>query len=510
MPALTNPGVYVNEAPLSFVSNRGNTSRSVACFFGEALRGPTAATFVDSWTAYKSQFGNLAQDYDLGYAVYHYFANGGKEAYINRVLPDDAVSAVMSVPYYPNGTGSASAVLMTATGVSEGTWGNGLTLQVTPGLVAASATAFPTFNLIIRLDGVEVERWNEISVDPASNRYALVVLNTYSKFITVDVPAATANANWVYYSTAVNSTNEGGTLGSNGSALTDQDYIDALANLDLIEGVLIMNAVGKSSAAVVNAYLDKAEERGNSFVIIDPDPTETNVALIGGDIVRAYTTSSYGAVYYPMLRMIDPSKSGPAAIRTTFPGGAVAGAYIRTEVARTVAKAPAGYNVELRNAIGLTQKFTEAQTGDLYSNYNVNMLKVVPGGGVVINGARTLVKTNPGKYIPIRRSLNFLKQALRDVTAFAVFEPNDERLWSRINMTVSALLSEFWRAGGLRGNNAEQAFYVICDETNNTIYTIEDGEVHIEVGVALQYPAEYVIINISQWTGGNATVERYL
>lgn len=510
MAALTNPGVYVNETPLSFLSNRGNTSRSVACFFGEALRGPTTATFIDSWTSYKSQFGTLAQGYDMGYAVYHYFANGGKEAYINRVLSDDSVAASITVPYYPNGTESASATLLTATGVSEGTWGNGLTLQVTQGLVPGTATTLPTFNLIIRLDGVEVERWNEISVDPASSRYALVVLNTYSKFVTVTVPTATANINWVYYTVPVSSANAGGTLGTNGSSVTDQDYIDALANIDLVEGVLIMNAVGKSSAAVVNAYLEKAEERGNSFVVIDPDPTETNVSLIGGDIVLAYTSSSYGAVYYPMLKMIDPSKSGPAAIRTTFPGGAVMGAYIRTEVARTVAKAPAGFNVELRNAIGLEHKFTEAETGDLYSNYNVNMLKAVPGGGIVINGARTLVKTNPGKYIPIRRSLNFLKQALKDVTAFAVFEPNDERLWSRINMTVSSLLSEFWRAGGLRGTNAEQAFYVICDETNNTVYSIEDGEVHIEVGVALQYPAEYVIINISQWTGGAATVERYL
>lgn len=511
MPALTNPGVYINEAPLNFLSNRGNTSRSVACFFGEALRGPTSATYIDSWTNYKSQFGNLAQTYDMGYAVYHYFANGGKEAIINRVLPGNATSASINVPYYPNGTQSASAVLLTATGVSEGSWGNGLTLQITNGLVPASATVYPTFNLIIRLDGVEVERWNEISVDPSSNRYALVVLNTYSKFIYVSVPSSITNVDWVYYSSPVSSANStGGVIGSNGSGVTDQDYIDALANIDLVEGVLIMNAVGKSSAAVVNAYLDKAEERGNSFVIIDPDPTETNVSLIGGDIVRAYTTSSYGAVYYPMLKMIDPSKSGPAAIRTTFPGGAVMGAYIRTEVARTVAKAPAGFNVELRNAIGLGMKFTESQTGDLYSNYNVNMLKTVPGGGIVINGARTLVKTNPGKYIPIRRSLNFLKQALKDVTAFAVFEPNDERLWSRINMTVSSLLSEFWRAGGLRGTNAEQAFYVVCDETNNTVYSIEDGEVHIEVGVALQYPAEYVIINISQWTGGAATVERYL
>lgn len=503
MANLTNPGVYVNETPLAFFSRRGNTSRSIGCFFGEAPRGPSDATLINSWTAYKSTYGQLQQNFDLGYALYHYFANGGREAYVNRVVSADAAAATVTVPYYPNGSESASATLFTATGVSEGSWGNTLTIEITPGLVPGTATRTPTFNIIIRLSGSEVERWNEMSVDPASNRYAFVVLNTYSKFIKAAVPAASPNVNWTFYSLPCQ-----GVGGSDGSGVTDQEYIDALSNLDLIEGVLLMNPVGRSNAAVVNAFLDKAEERTNSFVIIDPDSTETNIPLIG-DLARTYTTSSYGAVYYPMLQMIDPSKSGPSAIRSTFPGGAIMGAYIRTEYARTVAKAPAGYNVELRNALGLALKMSELQTGDLYNNYNVNTLKSVPGGGIIINGARTLVKTNPGKFIPIRRSLNFLKQALKDVTAFAVFEPNDERLWNRLNMTISSLLSEFWRAGGLRGSNAEQAFYVICDETNNTLNTLESGEVHIEVGVALQYPAEYVVIQLSHWLGGQNLVERY-
>jgi phage tail sheath protein FI len=135
------------------------------------------------------------------------------------------------------------------------------------------------------------------------------------------------------------------------------------------------------------------------------------------------------------------------------------------------------------------------------------MFKAVPGAGIVINGARTLDKTSPGKYIPIRRSLNFLKQALSDATAFAVFEPNDERLWTRLNVTVSSLLAEFWRAGGLKGRNATQAFYVTCDASNNTETSVANGEVHVEVGVALQYPAEFVVITISQWTGGSNTVD---
>ncbi len=135
------------------------------------------------------------------------------------------------------------------------------------------------------------------------------------------------------------------------------------------------------------------------------------------------------------------------------------------------------------------------------------MLKAVPGGGIIINGARTLDKSAPGKFISARRTLNYLKQVLKEGTESAVFEPNDARLWDQLTGSVSALLGEFWRQGGLKGKNASEAYYVICDESNNTAVTVDNGEVHIEVGVALQYPAEFVVINLSQWTGGSNATE---
>jgi phage tail sheath protein FI len=85
-----------------------------------------------------------------------------------------------------------------------------------------------------------------------------------------------------------------------------------------------------------------------------------------------------------------------------------------------------------------------------------------------------------------------------------VFEPNDERLWSRIKIALSSNLTDFWAKGNLRGANPDSAFYIICDATNNTQSSIEDGYVNIEVGVALQYPAEFVVINLTQWAGGNS------
>jgi phage tail sheath protein FI len=505
MPTYSNPGVYVTESPLVSNVSRANNAQAVAAFIGTAPRGPLTPTLISSWSGYKSLYGDININHELGYSVYHYFANGGRDAYIVRALRTSgdgslATAAAETIPYYPTGTGNASAALLTATAASEGDWGNGLAVLATAGVVSPTDSVVPTFNVIIKLDGVEVERWNEVSTDPTNNRFVETVVNTYSKYITIDVDGSiTASAEWAFLS---DQTSLSG--GSDGDPVGATQLIGTLPQLDTVEGVLLLNAPGETSSTVINALLAKAEERGNSFVIVDPT-SDTDTTTIGAGTVGGYTSSSYGAVYYPKLKMVDPTKTGPGAIRDTFPGGAVAGIYVRTDFTRSVAKSPAGYTAEVRNALGLTGTFTAAESGSLYDNFGVNLFKAIPGAGIVVNGARTLDRTTPGKYIPIRRSLNYLKQSLKDSTSFAIFEPNDDRLWTRLNMTASSLLSEFWRSGGLKGANASEAFYVICDETNNTANSVNNGEVRLEVGVALQYPAEFIVINISQWTGGSNT-----
>jgi phage tail sheath protein FI len=173
---------------------------------------------------------------------------------------------------------------------------------------------------------------------------------------------------------------------------------------------------------------------------------------------------------------------------------------------RSVAKAPAGLSVQIANAIGLETAYTESVAGTLYEA-GVNTFRAVPGGGITINGARTLKKNYPDKYIPIRRSLNYVKSSVKSLTQFAVFEPNDERLWNTIEMRLNRFLTDFWGSGGLRGRTADEAFYILCDDTNNTNASIAAGQVNVEVGVSLLYPAEFIVINVSQWIGGANTAE---
>lgn len=536
--AYSQPGVYITEGPFSTTTSVGPTVTPTA-FLGTVARGPEVPTLIDSWNQYKTLYGELTNSSHLGYSVYHFFANGGRSAYITRVTASAAVKAKSAGVA---GTISGSAVNPAAGGMfefrakSKGTWANwvaagsssaekGLKVYLLTGArdgTLAGGTPL-TFSILVYFNGIEVERWTEVSLDPDSSQYAPTIVNNYSNYIDLVFgsslgvnPALTAGVAYTLTGTTTSigdtvsykigdATSSSDTDGTDGS-VADSDWLAALNSLNLITGSILINLVGQTTSTLVNMATTYAENRGDGFVIIDPSPSQTNTAGITG-LTNTYNKSSHGAVYYPMLKMPDPARSGAATLRDTYPGGVIAGLFARVEQERTVAKAAAGYSYELRNVYGLTTTFTEGEIGLLYNDH-VNTLKNIPGGGTIVNGARTLKRNDITKYVPVRRTLNYIKDNVERIANISVFEPNGERVWTDINTRIGRFLSDFWGAGGLKGRNATEAFYIICDATNNPQYAVENGELHVEVGVALQSPTEFIIINISQFAGGsNTTVE---
>jgi phage tail sheath protein FI len=110
----------------------------------------------------------------------------------------------------------------------------------------------------------------------------------------------------------------------------------------------------------------------------------------------------------------------------------------------------------------------------------------------------------PDRYVSSRRALIYLKESLRRSTQFAIFENNDANLWSALRQTANRILQPMWEAGGLKGVSTAEAYFIRCDSTINTPQVIASGEVRMLVGVALQYPAEFIIIRISQYDSGGS------
>ena len=89
-----------------------------------------------------------------------------------------------------------------------------------------------------------------------------------------------------------------------------------------------------------------------------------------------------------------------------------------------------------------------------------------------------------------------IKKSLYNGTQFAVFEPNNEALWNRLDTACRAFLESLRQEGALKGE-PEQAYYVVVNETNNPEASINAGILNIEVGYAPVKPAEFVVIKLA-------------
>jgi phage tail sheath protein FI len=506
--AFQRPGVYVQETLNPVQSVVGPNSDSYGAFIGPNDRGPVSSpTLVTSWSQYVTLFGqwNTTASNDLPIAVYMFFANGGSACYVVRVTSGSPVAALRNL----NDRAATPLATLRISAKNVGTWGNNLNISI------SDSTTTGLFDISIydggSTDSELVERFTDLSMVSTNARYAPNVINTSSNYVVaLDLLSATTGTN---KNPAV-ITNQSLSTGANGSAVT---AVSTYTAFDTILQSLILHVPGFTDATTVNAAIAYAVARGDVFVVIDSGVQSSGMDLPIGDaatsntqlnLTATYTASSQAAVYYPRLYIADPTVGAGAATGQTKlvgAGGAVVGLYASTDASRGVFKAPAGLQARLAGAVSVT-KLTNAELDAANSAAApVNAIKFVPGTGIVVMGARTLKAGYVDKYVPVRRTLIYLRKAATDLTEFALFEPNDPFLWRRVTSTLGSFLTNFWSQGGLYGASPAQAFYVRCDATINPQGLIDNGELHIEIGVALQRPAEFVIIKIGQFNG-NTTV----
>ena len=490
--AFQRPGVYVQETLNPVQSTVGPNSDSLGAFIGANDRGPTRPTLVTSWSDYTTKFGtwNTTASNALPLAVYMFFSNGGSRAYVTRVV-NTAVKATRSF----NDTAGSPNPTLSLTAVNEGTWGNSINVTFSASTTAGlfDATIYYGGNT----DANIVEKFTDLSMTATSTRYAVNVINNGSAYVTAtDLGSASTGAT---RNPSTVTSNQALSTGTNGSAITS---ITSYSMFDTIKQSLILNVPGFTDATTVNAAISYAAAREDVFVVVD-GIVDTVVNQLS--LAASYTASSQAAVYYPQITIADPTVGVGGASNSTLllgAGAAVVGLYSATDASRGVFKAPAGLQARLAGAVAVPV-LTNAELDSLNSSAApVNAIKFVSGTGIVVMGAKTLKPGYIDKYVPVRRTLIYLRKALTDLTEFAIFEPNDQALWRRLDSTVSSFLTQFWAQGGLSGAAPSSAFFVKVDATNNPQSSIDNGEVHIEVGVALQRPAEFVIIKIGQFDGG--------
>jgi phage tail sheath protein FI len=390
---------------------------------------------------------------------------------------------------------------------NAGTWSGEYSAQVVP----AGVSSRFGLNIYYTAGGVTnlVESYTDLSMVATDKYYFKSVIDTSSNLVTV---SSTGLPNPYFpYTAATTATAFAG--GADGAALTRPDYEDAWTSFDSINNPLVIYAADAPYAAtstltsqIHGDALIYAASRTDAFVVVDTpsglsvDAAKTNVTATMA-IAAAATTGKIGAAYYPWVNIPDGNKI-PGATRLQAPGAAMVGQYLSTDKSRGVFKTPAGLGNQIALAVSTEHQFTNAELDDINTTSDpINAIRNVPGAGIVVMGGRTLDNTPDNRYINIRRSLIFIEKQIHDLSAFAVFENNDSRLWLQLRTAIGTFLLNYWQQGGLRGASPTEAYYVKVDESTTTFTDIQNGRVNIEIGVALQYPAEFVVIKIGQLTG---------
>jgi phage tail sheath protein FI len=502
-PTLSYPGVYVQERPSSVRTIVG-VATSICAFVGAAPRGKVNEPVrISSFSDYVRRFGDLSRTSPMGYAVSHFFLNGGGDAIVVRVQLNGIASQVA----LPAGAGT-----LTLEADSVGTWGDRLSVTVTASTVVPGA-----FNLFVReADAADptrtaaAETFLNLTTGIGDKCYVGAILEQESQLVSMAgaPPAVSPGA----------ASDQPLIGGSDGGPITDAEIsapvlvaakegLYALEKADLFNLLVIppLQFDTEVGIATHNAALAYARTRRAIYLVDSPDAWS-----VAGDPVAAaeagfnglVTKLDNGAIYFPRILAPDPLQEN--RLQRFAPTGAAAGVIARTDANRGVWKAPAGLDATLVGIPQLAVKINDAENGRL-NQIGIDCLRSFPIIGNVVWGGRTLrgadVLADQWKYLSVRRTAYFIEETLFRSTKWVVFEPNDEPLWSQIRLNVGAFMQGLFQQGAFQGKTPAQAYLVKCDRETTTQNDIDRGVVNIIVGFAPLKPAEFVVITIEQLAG---------
>jgi phage tail sheath protein FI len=373
---------------------------------------------------------------------------------------------------------------------------------------AAAPTYLEPLEFEIRASNSEMkEVFNALSFSPLSERHFERVVNQHSLLIRAEDFESSSPLPWSLPSALPPTKLSGGMDGI--ANIAPEDFIgfnagpnerrglgvlDEVEDIDLLLAPDLMFASQTSSKfrslrdveAVQEALMVNAERWRTRFALLDMPPNFNYEQALQW---RLQFDSSFGALYYPWIKI--ESKGKQIVIP---PSGFVAGVVAKCDKVG-VHNPPA--NVVLEGAIDLDVLLNDAHLGHLNAE-GINCIRFFPNRGIRVWGARTLASNNQWRYINVRRIFTMMARVLQEGTHWAVFEPNAPSLWNAVTLNISEFLDRLHRKGYLRGDSAEKAYYVKCDEETNPPEIRDAGMLVIEIGVAPVRPAEFLVFRIKQ------------
>lgn len=250
---------------------------------------------------------------------------------------------------------------------------------------------------------------------------------------------------------------------------------------------------GAACSTLQQLMLQSAAELQDRFCILDTK-SATNISqdMLDFRTGIGINNLAWGAAYYPWL-VLHNNKQIP-------PSGCIAGIFAQVDTTRGVWKAPANISITGLKVLSYAVDNAEQDSMNIdpLSGKSINAIRLFPGRGILVWGARTLAGNNAEwKYVPVKRLCICVEQSIQQGTGWVVFEPNDANTWLKLQSTVSSYLARIWRQGALAGTTADQAFFVKCGlHSSMTTQDITNGRLIVEIGMAVLRPGEFIIIRV--------------
>jgi hypothetical protein len=237
--------------------------------------------------------------------------------------------------------------------------------------------------------------------------------------------------------------------------------------------------------------------RGDRIALLDPPPGPEGAPFRPEDLLawRRHFDSSYAACCLPWLAVTDPLARLPGGLRLVPPSGHVLG-QIAAGDERPGHAAPA--NKPLVWVSALAAGIDDTLHGLLNDN-GVNVILSRPGRAIRLMGARTLSSQTDWQQLVVRRLLLRLKRSLALALAWAVFEPANASLETRVVALIEGLLEGEWQAGRLLGATPAEAFQVAI---RRDAAAADNGQFIVEIAIAPSHPAEFLFLRITRTLDG--------
>nr|WP_221382011.1 phage tail sheath subtilisin-like domain-containing protein [Actinoplanes polyasparticus] len=465
-PVLTAPWVAVEWAGPLFRPALG-AGGDIAGFVGAAVRGPVGRPQrLAAAAEFDALFGPPPPGGRLTHAVHGFFGNGGRTCWVVRTARDSRSATAT--------TTDGPRIRFTAR--SPGRWADGLTVTLRP-------TGGPRFTLSLAAADGRTEVWRDQTVGTLPERFGAEASSavTVSALVSAEVLEG-ADRPPVAFRVTLGGGDDGTVttagLVAGAGLFDDIEEIGLVALPDLVDPD--PDAVADAQAALTAA----CEARGDRIALLHhPDP-DADV-----DAVTAWRDrfhSPFAALHWPWLRIPDPARSGE--VIAVPPCGHVAGVIARCDLAVGPWKPPA--NEIVAGVVGLTVPVDDDRHGRVNAA-SVNAIRAMPGRGIRVMGDRTTSREARWRYLHARRLVSAVERALAAEAAWLVFEPDAEALRTDLDRLIRQYLDDLWRAGGLAGATAAEAYEVTIDPAG-----ADEGRLVATIGLRPPAPAEFVVIRI--------------